>query len=103
MADGNEDAVDTALAHCAGLDILEPHAAHFQRVVTADDVVQHAVPDHLDLGMLEQPVLQDLLSPERIAAMYDGDFGGKIREEQRLLNGGVAAADHDDFLVAVEE
>ena len=40
---------------------------------------------------------------KRVAAVHDGDPGGEIGQEQRFLDSGVAAADHDDFLVAVEE
>ena len=53
--------------------------------------------------MLEQPVLQDLLGAELIAAMHHGHLGGEVGEEQRLLDRGVAAADHEHFLVLVEE
>jgi hypothetical protein len=35
--------------------------------------------------------------------MHDRDFGSEIGEEQRLLDRGVAAADHHHFLIAVEE
>ena len=35
--------------------------------------------------------------------MHDRDLGGEIGEEQRLLDRGIAAADHDHFLAAIEE
>ena len=35
--------------------------------------------------------------------MHQRDLGGKIGEKQRLLDGGVAAADHQHFLAAIEE
>ena len=69
----------------------------------AADFVDRAVPDHLDLGMLEQPLLQDALGAEVIAAMHDGHLRGEVGEEQRFLDRGVAAADHDDFLAAIEK
>jgi hypothetical protein len=103
MTDGDEDAVDLTLGNGAGLHVLEPHAADLQRIVAAGDIVEHAVPDHLDLGMLEQAVLQDLLGAECIAPVHDRDLRGKIGQEQCLLDSGVAAADHHDFLVAIEE
>ncbi len=53
--------------------------------------------------MLEQPLLQDALGAEMIAAMHDGHLRGEVGQEQRFLDRGVAAADHDDFLAAVEE
>ena len=69
----------------------------------AEHFLDLGVPDHLDLGVLEQPLLQDALGAELAAAMDDRDLGGEVGEEQRFLDGGVAAADHHDFLAAVEE
>ena len=73
------------------------------RVLRAADFVDRAVPDHLDLGMLEQPLLQDALGAEMIAAMHDGHLRGEVGEKQRFLDRGVAAADHHDFLAAIEK
>ena len=67
------------------------------------DLVDGAVPDHLDLGVREQAVLQDALGAEAVAAMHDRDLGGEIGEVERLLDRGVAAADDHDLLVAEEE
>jgi len=61
MPDGDENAVGIALGQCAGLDVLEPHAGSpFIGLSVAHHVVERAVPDDVDLGMLEQPLLQDL-------------------------------------------
>ncbi len=68
-----------------------------------EDLVERGVPDHLDLWILEQPVLQDVLGAELVAAVHQRDLGGEIGEEQRFLDGGVAAADHDHLLAAIEE
>ena len=38
-----------------------------------------------------------------VAAVHHRDLGGEIGEEQRFLDRGIAAADHHDFLVAIEE
>ena len=38
-----------------------------------------------------------------VAAMHQGHLGGEIREIERLLDGGIAAADHHDLLAAEEE
>src|SRR3974390_1985340 len=103
MADGNEYAIDGSFADRAGLQVLEPHLVHLHRALGTKYVVEHAVPDHLDLGMLEQAVLQDLLGAERIAPVHDRDLGGEIGEEQRFLHRSIAAADHDDLFVAIEE
>ena len=78
--------------------------AHLERIVVAGARRRSTdVPDHLDLGMLEQPVLQDLLGAEVVAAMHDRDLGGEVGEEQRFLDRGVAAADHQHLLAAIEE
>jgi hypothetical protein len=61
------------------------------------------IPDHLDLGVLEQAILQDTLGAEMIAAMHDRHLRGEVGEEQRFLDRGIAAADHDHFLSPVEE
>ena len=53
--------------------------------------------------MIEQPLLQDALGAEMIAAMHDGHARREIGEEQRFLDRGVTAADHDDVLSAIEE
>ncbi len=38
-----------------------------------------------------------------IAAVHDGDALGEVREKDRLLDRGVATADHDHILALVEE
>ena len=81
--------------------VLEPHGD--RGWLAAGDVGELGFPAHLDLGVLEQPILQDPLGAELVAAVHDGDLGGEIGEEQRLLDRGVAAADHQHILVAVEE
>ena len=73
------------------------------RLGGADDLVDGAVPDDLDLRVLEQALLQDLLGAEVIAAVDHGDALGEVGQEDRLLDGGVAAADDDHFLALVEE
>src|SRR6516162_11796060 len=35
--------------------------------------------------------------------MHERDLGRKIGEKQRLLDGGIAAADHQDVLAAIEK
>ena len=50
-----------------------------------------------------EPLLQDALGAEAVAPVHDGDLVGEVGEEQRLLDGGVAAADHQHFLAAIEK
>src|SRR5690242_20328886 len=73
------------------------------RVLLAANFVNGAVPHHSDLGILEQSLLQDALGAEMIAPVHDGHLRSEIGEKQRLLNRGIAAANHDDLLAAVEE
>ena len=74
-----------------------------RRVALAQHLVERVVPDRLDLGVPEQPVLQDLLGAQLVAAVDQRDLGGEVGQEQRLLDRRVAAADHHDLLAAVEE
>ena len=54
------------------LTFFELHAGDRLRVRGADDLVDRVIPDHLDLRVLEQAVLQDLLGAEVVAAVHDG-------------------------------
>jgi hypothetical protein len=60
-----------------------------------------ARPCRLDLG--HQLVDQDRLGAELVAAVHDVHLRGDVREVERLLDRGVAAADARDLLAAVEE
>ncbi|MNL18557.1 hypothetical protein D3C87_1397070 [compost metagenome] len=55
------------------------------------------------LDALEQAVYQDRFGLELVAAVNQGDLAGDMRQVQRLFHGRVAAANHRDFLVLVEE
>ena len=55
------------------------------------------------LGLVEQLVLEDLLRAQLVATVDQVDFLGDVGQVQRFLDGGIAAADHADHLVAVEE
>ncbi len=103
VADGDEHAVRLHARRRVGFDVAQHRFAHLERVLVSRDLLEHAVPDHGDLRVLEQPVLQDLLGAETVAAMHDGDLGGEVGEKQRFLDRGVAAADHQYLFVLVEE
>ena len=103
MSDGDEDAGAGDLAGLVAVHVAQAHAGDAGGLAAAEDLVDAVVPDHLDLGMLEQPVLQDALGAQLVAAMDQRDLGGEVRQEQRLLDGGVAASDHHDLLAAIEE
>ena len=59
--------------------------------------------DLAGLFLLEQLVLHDLLGAELVAAVDQRDVAGDVGQVERFLDGGVAAADDGDRLVAVEE
>jgi hypothetical protein len=103
VPDGDEHAVGWKLADRAGLHVLEANMCDLARVFVAADLLDGGVPDHLDLGVFEEALLQDALGAEAVAAVDDGDLGGEVGEEQRFLDRGVAAADHHDLLASVEE
>ena len=68
----------------------------------ARDFVEHVVPLDIDQAFLflrEQPVDQDRLGAELVAAMHHRHLLRDTREVQRFFHGRVAAADHRDFAV----
>ena len=48
-------------------------------------------------------IQHDFGGAELFAAVHQGDFAAEAREEIGLFHGGIAAADHDDLLAAIEE
>ncbi len=69
----------------------------------AGDFVELGVPQHRNLGILEQPILQDLLGAEIVAPVRHRDLGGEVGQEQSLLDRGIAAAHHHHVLAAIEK
>ena len=103
MADGDEDAFDRDAAFLAALDVLDPNLGDPRRVVLALDAVQHRIPDHFDLGVGKEAFLENLLGPERVAPVDEGDLRGVTGKIHRLLDRRVAAADDADRHVAEKE
>ena len=83
----------------AGLEVLQARAVD---VVAAEDLADRGIPDEADLRVLEGPVLHDLGGAQLGAPVHQGDLGGELGQEGRFLDRGVAAADHEDFLFALE-
>src|SRR6516165_774888 len=69
----------------------------------AAHVVEDGVPEHRDFRILIKPLLQYALGAQVVAAMHESHLGGKIGEKQRLLDRGIAAADHQNMLAAIEK
>src|SRR5436305_1911706 len=69
----------------------------------AQDLLDDGVGADSDLRVLPGALEHDARGPELPAPVQDGHGAGEPGEEGRLLHRGVAAAHHDDVLVAEEE
>src|SRR5215813_7776244 len=69
VTDRDEDAVDRRLGASAGLYVLQRDGVYLEWVLAAVHLVEHRVPDHRDLGIFGEPVLQNLLGAEAVAPM----------------------------------
>src|SRR5579883_2798507 len=103
MADGDEDAVGGQILPRAGLRIDQLDASHGRRLVRTENLFDGMIPNYADIRPLQQPLLQNLFGPERIAPVHDPNMRGDVAEVQRLLDRGIAAADDDYFLAAEEK
>ena len=99
MADGDEKARAGERARFAGHDVLQLHAGDLL-LRDVEHLGDDAVPDHLDLRMIQRAVLHDRAGAQRIAAMDEVNLRGKAGQVSRLLHGGVPSPDHDERLVA---
>ena len=70
---------------------------------TGLETFDRLVPQHADLGMIEQAFLKDLLRAQLVAAVDQRHVVGVVGEVQRLFDRRVAAADHCYLLAAIEE
>src|SRR5690625_3309415 len=102
MADGDKDAGDRNLLLLAGLRMGEP-STRDAFSISPQHLVQHMIPDHLDLRIVEEALLQDGFGAERIAAMDQRDLGGEIGEIERFFDRRIAAANDHDLAAAIEE
>ena len=80
--------------------VAQPHALDLG---SAEDLLDDGVHVQLDLGVGERAVLHDLAAAELIATVEQVDLRREPRQEDRLFQGRVAAADDGDLLVAEEE
>ena len=100
IADGDEHPFGGEQAFFAGFDVAHPEAG--DHLITLD-LGHDRIPQEFDLFILECLLLENRLGAELIAAVDDGHFAGIAGQEQGLLHGGVAAADHDDLAPGVEK
>ncbi|MCY1524240.1 hypothetical protein D9M68_591670 [compost metagenome] len=103
MADGDEQAVHLQLV-AAAVSELQAHAGDTHVVAQHFVHLRVQLEDDLAFGdSRHQLVLEDLLGAEGLAAVHQGHLAGDVGQVQRLFHGGVAAAHHRHFAVAVEE
>ena len=103
MPDRHEEPGAGNLALCARLHILDPDARDPQRSLGPQDLGHRRIPDHLDLRVLEQPILHDLLGPETVPPVDHRHLRREIGQEQRLFHRRIPAPDHHDLFPAIEE
>src|SRR6516165_6880826 len=60
MADRDEHAVRVPFGCGAGFDVAENDAFHLERVLAAQDLLQHRIPDDCNFRIPKQPVLEDV-------------------------------------------
>src|SRR6202030_2406095 len=104
VAYGDKHAIDVDGAR--GVSGSGPHPHSRDTRVVAQYLVYRVIPDDgSPAGLFErkQSVLQYPFCAQLIAPMHQGDMRCDVGQVQRLLNGGVAAADDRDRLAAIEE
>ena len=99
-ADGDEHADDRKVLFGIGFHVAYGDAG--QAAVVGLQSFDNTVPDHFDLVVGKDTLLQDLGRPQLVATMDQVDLAGKTGEEQRLFGRGVAAADDGDGYIAEE-
>ena len=100
VTDRDEEAGRVELALLAGLGVDQGQAGE---LVVAVDRLHGGVPGELDLRVGEGALLHDLRRTQLAATVDHRDLGGEAGQEGGLLDGGVAATDHGDVLLAEEE
>ena len=103
MANRDKHPVAGQVLRNPGLEVFQPHAGDGVWVFAAQYFLNRAVPNHRHLGVIEQALLQDFFRAQAVAAMDQGDLGGKIGQVKRFFHRRIAAADHHDLLAAIEK
>src|SRR5207247_2164046 len=102
VTDRDEEAAHLTVRERPGLEVPQTHGRDLA-TLDVHDVVHGAVPDELDLRVLERALLHDLGGAQRIAAVDHVDLLAEPRDVERLLHRRVAAPDHHDALILEEE
>src|SRR5215472_14426446 len=103
MPNRDEHAITGLLGDSAGADVAQADPGDDGRLMHTENFFDDAVPDDVDLWVAEQPILQDFLRPQRVAAMNKGHPPRMIGQINRLLDRGISTPDHDDVLAAEEK
>ena len=90
---------DGQLGDLARLHVLQRDARH---LLVAFDALDHGVPGEGEPRVRARPVLEDLARLERVAAVDEVDLARVPRDEEALVERGIAAA-HDRDLDVLEE
>ena len=97
-----DDSGETLPAETAACVKAAAEAAPGLEIGIAVEGLDGAGEDQLHVGALPDAVLVDPGAPEFVAPVDKVQLGDDLREVERLLEGGVAAADHGDGLAAEE-
>ena len=98
--DSNEQTLDLQAALRAIIGVGEGYRL---QVALAVHSGHGRIPDNLDLRVIEDSLLHNLGGAESVAAVHQVHLGCEGGQEESLLQGGVATADHGNFLVFEEE
>ncbi|VTR68443.1 conserved hypothetical protein [Desulfosarcina cetonica] len=99
--DKDEHAVHIQFAGVGGDGVLEGNPLH--AVLAGMDRRHHGVPEHLNVAVVEKPLLKDLACPQLAAPVGDVNLLTELGQIECLLGGTVAAADDDHGLAPEKE
>src|ERR1044072_8981327 len=102
VADSDKETVDILNPRFAGFQVPKLYGAD-DLVSGVEELVDHGIHDKCDLRLVTRTIEHDFGGAELLAAVNESHFAAEAREEVGFLHRGVAAADHHDFLVAIEE
>ena len=103
MADGNERTIKSQVAFFTILRVDQIQSDKPDGLTTPDEAFDICIPEHRNLGIGKQPVLQDLLRPQTVTTMDQGHIIAVVGHVERFFDCGIAAANHRDLLAAIEK
>src|SRR6266566_9571876 len=82
MPDSDEHPIDRPLRKRPGLEVAENDPSDLRRRLVAGHLIEGGVPQHLDFRILEQPILQYPLCPQRVTAVDESYLRGEVGQKQ---------------------